>query len=76
MKIKISKDEVEEENISNTLSNEENNIYGILDVEKKHIDNIAVESGVNIIKLNSILTFLELKGMVKQLSGKNFIRMK
>ena len=76
MKIKISKDEISDENIINSLSNEEKKIYSILGFEKKHIDNIALESSTDITKLNSLLTFLELKGMVKQLSGKNFVRTK
>jgi len=54
------------------LSEEEKIIYGILGFEKKHIDNIAIESNMNVVKLNSILTYLELKGIVKQSNGKNF----
>jgi DNA processing protein len=56
------------------LNDEEKRIYELLDFEKKHIDNIAIESNIEIIKLASMLTILEMKGAVKQLSGKNFVR--
>lgn len=56
------------------LSDEEKKIFDLLDYEKKHIDNILIESNIDINKLSSILTVLEMKGLVKQLSGKNFIK--
>lgn len=39
----------------------------------KHCDEISYKTGFNIKKVNSILTILELKGIVKQLPGKFFI---
>ncbi|MBU5314216.1 DNA-processing protein DprA [Tissierella carlieri] len=37
-----------------------------------HSDNIAYKMGIDIVTLNSILTILELKGSVKELSGRVF----
>lgn len=56
------------------LKGDEKKVFEILGVEKKHIDNIAIESNIDITKLNSVLTVLEMKGLIKQLSGKNFIK--
>jgi len=64
----------EKKKVFKNFSPDEKQIYNILSFEKKHIDNISMESNMNIIKLNSVLTFMELKGMVKQLNGKNFIK--
>ena len=60
----------------NLLNLDENEIkvYEALDYEKKHIDNISIESNIVINQLSPLLTILEMKGVVKQLSGKNFVR--
>ena len=57
-----------------SLTEDEKKIYLSLGAEKKHIDNIAIESNIDTVSLNGIMTMLELKGFAKQLSGKNFIR--
>jgi DNA processing protein len=56
------------------LSPDEKQVYTVLSHEKKHIDNISIESNMDTVRLNGIMTMLELKGFIKQLSGKNFIR--
>ncbi len=57
-----------------SLTDDEKIIFNLLSYDKKHIDNILIESNIDITKLNSILTVLEMKGLIKQLSGKNFIK--
>jgi DNA processing protein len=57
-----------------SLTDDEKIIYQVLGAEKKHIDNISIESNIDTVRLNGIMTMLELKGFAKQLSGKNFIR--
>ncbi len=56
------------------LTDDEKKVYAFLSSEKKHIDNIAIESNMDVIKLSCVLTVLELKGAVKQLGGKCFVR--
>ena len=68
--------EIKPDETEKSLSADEKNVYRVLTEEKKHIDNISIESNMDITKLNSILTFLELKGIVKQLSGKNFVKLR
>lgn len=65
---------VQQELFAGDLDENERKIYEVLSSEKKHIDNIAIESNIEIIKLGSLLTKLEMKGAIKQLSGKNFIK--
>ncbi|MGD0565934.1 MAG: DNA-processing protein DprA [Candidatus Goldiibacteriota bacterium] len=56
------------------MDEDERKIYEVLSFEKKHIDNIAIESNIEVIKLGAKLTLMELKGAVKQLGGKCFVR--
>ncbi len=58
------------------LNESERKIVEAIGFEKKHIDNIAIESNMDVFKLAGIMTMLELKGVVRQLSGKNFVRTK
>ena len=53
---------------------DEEKVYKLLGFEKKYIDNISFESNIDIIKLNTLLTVMEMKGLIRQLSGKNFVR--
>ena len=59
---------------SSTLSDEEQKIYKLLSAEPAHIDRIAKESELSTPLALSLLLSLELKGFVRQISGKNFIR--
>jgi DNA processing protein len=56
------------------MNDDEQKIYTVLSAEKKHIDNISIESNIDTVRLNGIMTVMEIKGLVKQLSGKNFVR--
>ncbi len=56
------------------LSEEENLLVNILDHETKHIDTIATDVGLPLNKVSAILLSLELKGLVKQIAGKMFVR--
>jgi len=57
-----------------TLSEQEQKIYQLLSAEPAHIDRIAKESELSTPRALSLLLNLELQGLVRQLSGKNFIR--
>ncbi|WP_202708799.1 DNA-processing protein DprA [Sporosalibacterium faouarense] len=54
------------------LSEEESIIIKKIVEKPAHCDMIAYECGLNISKVNSILTILEMKGYIKQLPGKIF----
>lgn len=56
------------------LSSREIKVYEILTNEPKHIDAIALESQLSISHTLGVLLSLELKNVVQQLAGKNFIR--
>jgi len=56
------------------LPQEEKNIYQILSTEPAHIDQIAQTVSFSTGQALSVLLNLELKGLVKQLSGKMFTR--
>lgn len=56
------------------LTPDEEKVLSFLGQDKKHIDNIAFESNINVFKAASTLTILEMKGLVKQLGGMNFVR--
>ena len=57
-----------------SLSPEEQKIYQLLTSEPYHIDKIAKDSQMNTAQALSTLLSLELKDLVKQLSGKMFVR--
>ncbi len=60
---------------AHALSEREQKLYQLLSAsEAAHIDWIARESELSTSQALSLLLDLELKGLVKQLSGKNFIR--
>ena len=56
------------------LSEEESAVVSHLDDEPRHIDILAAHAGVAAGRLLAILTQLELKGAVKQLPGKQFVK--
>ncbi|MCX8094368.1 MAG: DNA-processing protein DprA [Candidatus Goldbacteria bacterium] len=74
-KDKIKLKHTEQEILNGIFSEEETKILNILSkFEKKHIDNILIESNININKLLEILFKLELKGIIKQHVGKFFTK--
>ena len=56
------------------LTEEEAVVVGHLDDEPEHVDILAGRAGISVGHLLSILMQLELKGAVKQLPGKQFMR--
>jgi DNA processing protein len=56
------------------MSDEEARVLGFINAEPKHIDVIMTESCSAPGRLSGLLTGLELKGLVKQLAGKYFVR--
>jgi DNA processing protein len=56
------------------LSQAEKNVFKLISDEPHHIDKIAREASVGVPEALSTLLSLELKGLVKQLSGKIFVR--
>jgi DNA processing protein len=54
------------------LEGEENRLCTMLSGEPKHVDLISRESGLSVNQLLNLLLSLELKGVVKQASGKRF----
>lgn len=56
------------------LSQAERNMFELISDEPYHIDRIAFQASVGVPEALSTLLSLELKGLVKQLSGKVFVR--
>jgi DNA processing protein len=56
------------------MTADEQKIYEVLGAEKKYIDNIAIESNIDTVKLNGLMTMMEIKGLIRQVSGNSFVR--
>ena len=56
------------------LSREEEIIYNLITQEPKHIDILIQESKLPAQGAMVVLTNLQIKGLIKELSGKNFVR--
>ena len=56
------------------LSEAEKSIFKLISDEPCHIDKIASKASVGVPQALTMLLSLELKGFVKQLSGKMFVR--
>jgi DNA processing protein len=54
-------------------SQEEEKILNHLSLEPTHVDKIIAASGLDAAKVGAILTFMEMKGMVKNLGGMNYV---
>lgn len=67
-------DPVEPGKIPENMTDDEKKIYAVLSAEKKYIDNISIESNIDTVKLNGIMTMMEIKGLIRQVSGNSFIR--
>ncbi|MEK6733008.1 MAG: DNA-processing protein DprA [Candidatus Omnitrophota bacterium] len=59
---------------SSILDKTESLVYTLLSSDPKYIDDICLESGIALSKVSSILLNLEIKKFVKQLPGKNFVK--
>jgi len=66
------KDNMEEQNVK--LSATEEKIFNIIYSEPMHLDEIIAQSHVPPGEVLSLLMYLEMKGVVKQLPGKMFVR--
>ncbi len=51
----------------------EASILGLMSAEPLHIDEIQAQSGLSIDKVSATLTMLELKGMIRQVGGMNYV---
>lgn len=60
--------------IYNSLTGDERKIYKVLSDEPGYIDDVVKESGVALSKASKVLLGLELKRLIKELPGKQFIR--
>jgi len=56
------------------LDKEESLVYTLLSSDPKYIDDICRESGIGLNRIAKILLNLEIKKFVKQLPGKNFVK--
>lgn len=54
----------------------ESKVYGALGSEPVHIDEICRQSGLPIERVSATLTIMELKGMIRQVGGMNYITIK
>ncbi len=52
----------------------ETQVYNALEGGEKQLEELIKITGIEISKLNAILTVLEMKGIIKQLPGKKFVR--
>lgn len=57
-------------------SEEEEKVLKYLELESHHIDEIARETGIAISDLNAVLTTMEMKGMVRNMGGGNYLVMR
>ncbi len=57
-----------------TLNTQENKIFSLLSSTPKNIDEITIQSGIPVSNVTSILLILEVRNLVKQLSGNRFVK--
>lgn len=62
--------------IYNSLTDDERKVYKILSDEPLYIDDLVKESKVELSKAPKVLLALELKRLIKELPGKQFIRLR
>jgi DNA processing protein len=60
--------------IPEDLSTDEKDVLGVIADKRVHIDEIGRALDLSAAKVSRILTILEIKGFIKQLPGKHFIR--
>lgn len=60
--------------IRNSLTEDERKVYGLLSDEPVYIDDISKGTGFDQAKLSNVLLNMELKKVIKELRGKQFIR--
>lgn len=57
------------------LDKEEILVYNLLSSEPKHIDELSEESSMGVTEISRVLLNLEIRRFVRQLPGKNFVRL-
>lgn len=72
--LRLPKDALNDDKLKVELSIEEQSILNCLGWESRHIDEIMEAVDYDISKVSSLLTILELKGLVKQDFGHNYLR--
>ena len=60
--------------VYNALTDDERKIYKILSDEPLYIDDVVKEASVELGKVSKVLLGLELKRLIKELPGKQFVR--
>lgn len=72
---KAPKKKAEQSNVipDGILTDDEKRIKNFLTYEPLYIDELAKKSNMNVSKINSLLLNLELKNLIKELPGKNFV---
>ncbi|GJQ60645.1 MAG: DNA-protecting protein DprA [Candidatus Scalindua sp. AMX11] len=70
----ISDNKKVEDMRSLTLNSQENRIFSLLSSTPKNIDEITLKSGIPVSNVTSILLILEVRKLVKQLSGNRFVK--
>jgi len=61
--------------VYNSLTDDERKIYKVLSDEPLYIDDVVRGSSVELMRVSKVLLTLELKRLIKELPGKQFIRM-
>ncbi len=74
IELRMEKGKESQDSLRPLLSKDEEIIYNIVTQEPKHIDLLIQESKLSAQKVTGILMNLQLKRLVKELSGKNFVR--
>jgi len=64
----------EDAKVEAQLSQDEKAIWNVIKLSPIHIDDISRQSNLPIYKVSSVLVMLELKGLIRQLAGKMFVR--
>ncbi len=76
LKFQIPGSKTQTQRIKRDYSNllpDEQKIVKVLSLEPKYIDNISVESGLSTAQVSSLLMMLEVKKVIRQLPGKQYI---
>jgi len=74
LEIKTSLEE-NEDRLHPKLDKRETLVYNLLSSEPRYIDELSEESGIAITEVSRILLNLEIKRFVRQLPGKNFVKL-
>jgi DNA processing protein len=53
---------------------EERSVLDLIEREPKHIDEIAIDTGINISQLSALLLQMQLKGLVRDSGGQHYVR--